>query len=397
MWKKYLGILFVALISLSMAMATSFEAEAAEKQFTFGLLMVGPYNDHGWSQAHYEAGRYVEKKVHGTKMIYIDKVNPADRPGITIPQLVDDLVAKGAKLIIANSDDMKDGAREASLMHPKTYFLHVSGDDVLTGKAPKNLSNIMGRMEYGKMIAGFVAALTTKTGKIGYLGPLINEETRRLAAAAYLGARYAWEEVLHKRREDLKFDVKWIGFWFNIPGVTADPTQVAHNFFNTGHDVLLSGIDTTEALVVARQKRQEGKEVWAIPYDYKGACAGAPEVCLGVPYFNWGPGYVHFVKAVMNGMWKQEWLWLGPDWKDINNPNTSDVGFLPGKALSGSAQDALNRFIQELASGTARLFKGPLLYQDGADFVRAGTTATDSQIWYMEQLLQGMTGQSKAR
>ena len=99
----------------------------------------------------------------------------------------------------------------------------------------------------------------------------------------------------------------------------------------------------------------------------------------------------------MNGMWKQEWLWLGPDWKDINNPNTSDVGFLPGKALSGSAQDALNRFIQELASGTARLFKGPLLYQDGADFVRAGTTATDSQIWYMEQLLQGMTGQSKAR
>ncbi len=45
-------------------------------------------------------------------MIYIDKVNPADRPGITIPQLVDDMVAKGAKLIIANSDDMKDGIRE---------------------------------------------------------------------------------------------------------------------------------------------------------------------------------------------------------------------------------------------------------------------------------------------
>ena len=166
---------------------------AEEKPNVFGLLLVGPYNDHGWSQAHYEGGKYVEKMVPGTKMIYIDKVNPADRQGVTIPQLVDDMVEKGAKLIIANSDDMKDGTREAAAMHPDVYFIHISGDDVLTGKAPKNLSNLMGRMEYGKMMAGFAAAMSTKTGKLAYLGPLINEETLRLAASYYLGARYAWE------------------------------------------------------------------------------------------------------------------------------------------------------------------------------------------------------------
>jgi len=387
----------VVLVSLSMALGTPMGAGAADEPFIFGLLLVGPYNDHGWSQAHYEAGKYVEEQVPGAKMIYIDKVNPADRPGITVPQLVDDLVAKGAELIIANSDDMKDGTREGARLHPKTYFIHVSGDDVLTGKAPRNLSNVMGRMEYGKMMAGFVAALTTKTGKIGYLGPLINEETRRLAAASYLGARYAWEHVLRENPVDLKYDVKWIGFWFNIPGVTADPTQVAHNFFNTGHDVVISGIDTTEALVVARQKRRGEKEVWAIPYDYKGACSGGPEVCLGVPYFNWGPGYVRFVKAVMKGAWKQEWLWLGPDWKNINSPDTSHVGFLRGQALSAPAQRALDRFIGELASGKAKLFKGPLLYQDGSVFVKAGQNATDHEIWYMEQLLKGMTGPSKAK
>ncbi|MGD9032289.1 MAG: BMP family ABC transporter substrate-binding protein [Desulfobacteraceae bacterium] len=397
MRRKSLWGLFVVLVSLSMALGTPMGAGAEDKPFIFGLLLVGPYNDHGWSQAHYDAGKYVEEQVPGAQMIYIDKVNPADRPGITVPQLVDDLVGKGAELIIANSDDMKDGTREAARLHPKTYFIHVSGDDVLTGKAPGNLSNIMGRMEYGKMMAGFVAALTTKTGKIGYLGPLINEETRRLAAASYLGARYAWEKVLQENPMDLTYDVKWIGFWFNIPGVTADPTQVAHNFFNTGHDVVISGIDTTEALVVARQKRQGGKSVWAIPYDYKGACSGGPEVCLGVPYFNWGPGYVHFVKAIMKGVWKQEWLWLGPDWKNINNPHTSHVGFLRGQALSTPAQRALDRFIEELASGKAKLFKGPLFYQDGSVFVKAGQSAKDQQIWYMEQLLKGMTGQSKAK
>jgi len=387
----------IALVLGGLLMMNPVNAQTTNKPFIFGVLLVGPYNDHGWSQAHYDAGLYVEKKVPGTKMIYIDKVNPADRPGVTIPQLVDDLVGKGAKLIIANSDDMKDGAREAAKLHPNTYFLHVSGDDVLTGKASKNLANVMGRMEYGKMIAGFAAALTTQTGKVGYLGPLVNEETRRLAAAAYLGARYAWENVLKKDPKTLAFQVTWIGFWFNIPGVTADPTQVAQNFHNTGYDVVISGIDTTEALVVARQKRQEKKQVWAIPYDYKGACEGAMDACLGVPYFNWGPAYVHFIKDAMEGKFKQEWLWNGPDWKDINNPDTSAVGFLAGGALSKPAQASLDAFIKDLGSGKVQLFKGPLDYQDGKPFLKAGEVATDKQIWYMEQLLKGMAGESKAK
>jgi simple sugar transport system substrate-binding protein len=335
--------------------------------------------------------------VPGTKMIYIDKVNPADRPGVTIPQLVDDMVEKGARFIVANSDDMKDGAREAARQHPGVFFLHISGDDVLTGKAPPNLSNLMGKMEYAKMMAGFAAALTTKTGKIGYLGPLINEETRRLAASAYLGARYAWQTVLKKNPDELKFQVTWIGFWFNIPGVTTDPAQVAQNFFNTGHDVVISGIDTTEALTVAKQKRQEGKAAWAVPYDYVGACQSAPDVCLGVPYYNWGPSYVHFIKAAMNKAWKPEWLWLDPDWKNINNPDTSTVGFMAGTGLAASVKQELDKFIADLGSGKLNLFKGPLSYQDGKTWVQPGEAATDKQIWYMEQLLQGMAGQSSAK
>ncbi len=390
--KGFLLLTFLALFSTALP-----SGAGANQPFTFGLLLVGPYNDHGWSQAHYDGGKYVEKKVSGAKMIYIDKVNPADRPGVTIPQLVDDMVEKGARLIIANSDDMKDGTREAARQHPDVYFLHISGDDVLSGKAPSNLSNLMGKMEYTKMMAGFAAALTTRTGKIGYLGPLINEETRRLAASAYLGAKYAWETVLKKKTEDLKFQVTWIGFWFNIPGVTSDPTQVAQNFFNTGYDVVLSGIDTTEALTVAGQKKKEGKNVWGVPYDYVGACQGAPEVCLGVPYFNWGPAYIPFVKAAMSKAWKQEWLWLGPDWKDINNPDTSIVGFVSGQALPADVKPALDQFIKDLGSGAANLFKGPLNYQDGTVFVKAGETADDKQIWHMEQLLQGMQGQSSAK
>ena len=371
--------------------------KAEEKPFTFGLLLVGPYNDRGWSQAHYDAGLYVERKLPGVKMIYLDKVNPADRPGLTLPQLVDDLASKGVRLIIANSDDMKDGVREAAKQHPEITFIHVSGDDVITGRAPANLGNIMGRMEYGKMMAGFVAALTTKTGKIGYLGPLINEETRRLAASAYLGASYAWQKIRKKPPQELKFKVSWIGFWFNIPGVTADPTQVANRFYDGGYDVVISGIDTTEAVVVATQKRKAGREVWAIPYDYKGACEGADEVCLGVPYFNWGPAYLAEVKAVKDGNWQQGWEWNGPDWNDINNEDTSAVGFLNGPAISNDVAEELAGFVRGLATGEINVFQGPIFYQDGSPFLLAGETATDEKIWYMSQLLQGMEGASSPK
>ena len=390
---RVLRLSFIILLILSVGCAK----EPERKPFTFGMLLVGPFNDRGWSQAHYDAGLYVERKLPDVKMIYLDKVNPADRPGLTLPQLVADLKAKGAKLIIANSDDMKDGVREAAKQHPEITFIHVSGDDVLTKKASPNLGNIMGRMEYGKMVAGFAAALTTKTGKIGYLGPLINEETRRLASSSYLGAAYAWQHVRKRPPDELKFKVSWIGFWFNIPGVTGDPTQVANRFFDGGYDVVISGIDTTEALVVATQKRKAGREVWAIPYDYKGACQGADEVCLGVPYFNWGPAYLKSVKAVREGNWKQAWEWNGPDWKDINNEDTSAVGFLNGPALSPEVAVEVERFINGLATGKINVFQGPLLYQDGTPFLLVGETATDEKIWYMPQLLKGMEGASSPK
>jgi simple sugar transport system substrate-binding protein len=251
----------------------------------------------------------------------------------------------------------------------------------------------MGRMEYGKMIAGCAAALTTQTGQIGYLGPLINDETRRLVSSAYLGAKYCWTNYLKKNASDLKFKVTWIGFWFNIPGVTSDPTQVADDFYNSGYDVVLSGIDTTEASAEASKFAGQGKKVWVIPYDYVGACDASPDVCLGVPYFNWGPAYAQVISAAANGTFKSEFQWNGPDWKDINSKDTSAVGFVKGKALSADASSNVDKFISELAGGLD-LWKGPLNLQDGSAYLKDGEVATDLQVWYLPQLLEGMEGQS---
>ncbi len=370
---------------------------AAEEAFKFGMLLVGPYNDHGYSQAHYDGGLYVEEKLPGSEMVYIDKVNPADRPGTTPAQLAEELLAQGAKVIIFNSDDMKDSALEFAAGHPDIPVIHASGDSAWKdGKDYKGLpmlTNIMGRMEYGKMMAGCSAALTTQTGKIGYLGPLINDETRRLASSAYLGARYCWTNYLGNDAADLEFKVTWIGFWFNIPGVTSDPTQVADDFFNSGFDVVISGIDTTEGLVEAKKLSEAGQSVFAVPYDFKGACEEAPEVCLGVPYFNWGPDYLSFIQSAKDGNWKVDWVWSGPDWTDINNPDTSAIGFIKGSALSADAAAKLDEFITAL-SGGLNLWTGPINLQDATSYLADGQVATDQEVWYLPQLLEGMDGQS---
>jgi simple sugar transport system substrate-binding protein len=182
------------------------------------------------------------------------------------------------------------------------------------------------------------------------LGPLINFETRRLASSAYLGARYCYEKYVGGNPDKLKFNVTWIGFWFNIPGVTLDPTEETNAFFDNGSDVVISGIDTTEAIVVAGQRAKEGQSVWAIPYDFAGACDIAPDVCLGVPYFHWGPSYVNIVNAVKDGTYKQSWDLTNPDWTDLNNPDTSGVGFVKGSALSEKGSASLDSFIAEAAA-----------------------------------------------
>jgi simple sugar transport system substrate-binding protein len=416
MKKKFALILFSVLIVFGLMLSACKETPEVEEpveeepeqeevieepepeEFIFGVLMVGPYDDKGWSQAHYEAGLYVEENIPGSKMIYLDKVNTADRPGTTGVQLAEELVQQGAQLIIFNSDDMKDDAVEFTRTYPDIYVIHASGDSVWEeGKnyiELPNMVNVMGVMEYGKMIAGCDAALHTQSGSIGYLGPLINEETRRLTAAAYLGANYCWENYLGKDPEDLSFRVTWIGFWFNIPGFTEDPTQVANEFINSGVDVIISGIDTTEALVEARKATSEGTPVYAIPYDFIGACEEAPDVCLGVPYFNWGPSYVRHIGKAIDGTWESTFEWLPPNWEDINDLDTTAVGFEMGTGMNPDAEGQLQQFIDELAGGL-NLWVGPLNYQDGTPFLAEGEVATDIQIWYFEQLLEGMEGRSE--
>jgi simple sugar transport system substrate-binding protein len=388
-----------ALLATAMGASLGPMASAQEGTLTFGMILVGPADDRGWSQAHREAGEVVEQQL-GATMILLDKMNTADRPETTVDQVARDMIDQGAQLVFMTSDDMKDGALLAAEQHPDVPMIWSSGDNAWAeGQDYRpdlaNLGNVMGQMEYGKMIAGCSAALQTETGSIGYVGPLINDETRRLVNSAYLGARHCWETIRGRDRADLEFAVNWIGFWFNIPGVTLDPTLVSNDFIDGGADVLISGIDTTEALVVAGKRAAAGEKVWAIPYDYVNACDVAPEVCLGTPYFNWGPAYVGIAQSVIDGTFQATFQWNPPNWAALNDTTTTAVGYVTGPGLSEENAQALDGFIAGLADGSIDLWAGPLDNQDGSTWIAEGETATPAQIWYTKQLLEGIQGASQ--
>ena len=66
-----------------------------------------------------------------------------------------------------------------------------------------------------------------------------------------------------------------------------------------------------------------------------------------------------------------------------------------GAGLSGANKTIIQQqFIPGLANNSINLLQGPIVLQDGITYVPAGQTIADKQLWYMPQLLQGMTGSS---
>jgi simple sugar transport system substrate-binding protein len=399
---------------------------AAQDDVVFGVVLVGPEDDRGWSQSHYEAGQYVEANLPGSQMLVFESLNPADTPETTLMDVVEIMVDDGATVIFTTSDSFEEDTNGVAEAFPDVTFVNITGsnaimasdivegDHALEHSLPElpsaNIGNFNGYMELPRMIAGCAAALTSEDGSIGYLGALINPETRRLAASSYLGARYCADAYRDDiSADDISFEVVWIGFWFNIPGVTLDPTEVATGFLDGGADVIISGIDTTEAITVAGQYFAEGDISYGVPYGNVNGCSEAPEACIGAAYYNWGPAYLDTINRVLDGSWEQEWAWLTPKYDEINedgyytDADESVIGFKLGDGLSADVIENLNTFAAEIEAfqtddanaGSIFLWEGPINLQDGTVLAAEGESVSLLDIWFLPQLLEGMTGASE--
>lgn len=314
---------------------------AADGKFNVAMVLIGPHDDGGWSQAHYEGLEYIEKNVPDTHVAYIELVPE----GADSEQVFRSLARKGFDLIFGTSFGYGDPMEVVAGEFPDTMFIHLTGFK----SNETNFGNLMGAMEVMKYIAGMAAGSRAKVDgnpKLGYMATFPIPEELRLGNAIALGMKRTCPECT--------MDVRWINTWH-------DPViekEAAASLFDAGVQVVFTGADTPAAGDVAQEK---GK--WGVNYDWFGNCK--VKGCLTTPYWNWGPVYANIAKGTKAGTYKPGWEYF-----DADAGAMGLYGFMEGQTLQPGVADLpaadLQLIKDTMAAAVAGkftrfdVFKGPI-------------------------------------
>jgi len=330
-------------------------------KFNVAYVLIGPHDDGGWSQAHYEGFQYVEKNVPNVHTAYIENVPE----GADSEQVFRSLSRKGFDLIFGTSFGFMDPMETVAKEFSNIMYVHVSGFKA----NGTNFGNLFGAMESMKYLAGMLAGARAKKDgnpKLGYMATFPIPEELRLGNAFMLGAK--------KTCPECTMDVRWLNTWHD-PIVEKDS---AASLFDAGADVVLTGADTPAVADVAQAK---GK--WGITYDYVGSCK--VDRCLTTIYWNWGPVYANVAKQVIAKTYKPGWEYF-----DVDSGSLGIWGFMEGQTLTTGMKDLPPETIKMVQDTLAQMkagkftrfdvFAGPIKDNTGKTIVPAGEKMVQADL-----------------
>jgi basic membrane protein A len=298
-------------------------------KFNVAMVLIGPHDDGGWSQAHYEGLDYIAQNIENVHTAYIENVPE----GTDSEQIFRALARKGFDLIFGTSFGYMDPMEIVAEEFPNITFIHISGYKSNT----KNFGNLFGAMENMKYLAGMLAGARAKADgnpKLGYMATFPIPEEIRLGNAIALGMK--------KTCPECTMDVRWINTWH-------DPIiekEAAASLFDAGAQVVFTGADTPAVADVAQEK---GK--WGITYDWSGSCK--VERCLTAPYWNWGPVYAGIAQGVQDGTYTVGW-----DYFDADTGGLGLYGLMEGQSLTPGMADLPPAVIEEVRTILAQMLAG---------------------------------------
>jgi basic membrane protein A len=303
--------------------------EVVDGKFNIAMVLIGPHDDGGWSQAHYEGLLYVEENVPNTHVAYIENVPE----GADSEQVFRSLSRKGFNLIFGTSFGFGDPMETVAGEFPDTMFIHLTG----IKSNFTNFGNLMGAMEDMKYLAGMLAGARAKQDgnpKLGYMATFPIPEEIRLGNAIALGMK--------KTCPECTLDVRWINTWH-------DPIiekEAAASLFDAGAQVVFTGADTPAVADVAQEK---GK--WGVTYDWYGSCK--VDACLTAPYWVWGPIYSGITEKVIAGTYVP-----GYDYFDAETGALGLFGFMEGQELQPGVADLNPEVIAMVKDTLAQMLAG---------------------------------------
>ena len=368
MWRS-VGLLVLAALTLAACAGEAtpevvggFEIPAVEEgMFNVAMVLIGPHDDGGWSQAHFEGLEYIAANVDNVHTAYIENVPE----GADSEQIFRSLSRKGFDLIFGTSFGYMDPMETVAGEFPDITYIHISGYK----SNNTNFGNLFGAMEDMKFLAGMLAGARAKLDgnpKLGYMATFPIPEELRLGNAIALGMRETCPECT--------MDVRWINTWHD-PIIEKDASA---SLFDAGAQVVFTGADTPAVADVAQEK---GK--WGVTYDWYGSCK--VEACLTTPYWNWGPVYVDITEQVIAGTYDQWFNYFEADTGGLGlygfmegEQPTAGVAELPADVL----QKVRDTLAQMLAGDFTRfdVFSGPIMDNQGTVIVPEGEQFQYSDI-----------------
>ena len=345
------------------APASAAASAAAPAPLKIAFAYVGPVGDGGWTFAH-DNGRKAIEKEFGNRVVtsFVEQVpESADAE-----RVFRDMASQGAQLIFGTTFGYMEPMLKVAADHPNIKFEHATGY-----KTAANMRTYDSRTDEGAYMAGIIAGKMSKAGVVGVVGSIPIPEVIRNINSFTLGAQSVNPKI--------KTKVVWVNEWFNPP----KETEAAQSLINQGADVLFQNTDSSAVLQTAAKNKK-----LAFGWD-SDMTAYAPEAHLASAVINWAPYYIKATKDALEGTWSTGGVWWGVKEGAIDIVSINAM-------VPAETQEQVAKVKAGLKDGSFQIWKGPLFGQDGKEVLAAGAVADDKFLGGVNFYLKGVEGKVPA-
>jgi simple sugar transport system substrate-binding protein len=343
------------------APAPAAEAPAPKPEpLKIAFAYVGPVGDGGWSFAH-DNGRKAIEKEFGDKVVtsFVESVpESADAE-----RVLRDLAGQGNKLIFGTTFGYMESIQKIAGDLKDVKFEHATGY-----KTAENVRTYDSRTYEGAYMAGVIAGAMTKSNTLGVVGAVPIPEVIRNINSFTLGAQSVNPKI--------KTKVVWVNEWFSPP----KETEAATSLINGGADVLFQNTDSPAVLKTAQEK---GKRAFGWDSDMT---AYGPKAHLASAVINWGPYYIKATKDALEGNWKGgESSWWGVKEGAIDIVSIAED-------VPADIKTKVEEVKKGLADGSFVIWKCPIAGQDGKPVLEKDAVADDKFLGGINFYVKGVEG-----
>ena len=334
---------------------------AASGPLKIAFAYVGPVGDGGWTFAHDNARKALEKEFGDRiQTSFVEKVPEA----ADAERVFRDMAGQGNKLIFGTTFGYMEPMLMTAADLKDVKFEHATGY-----KQADNMRTYDSRTYEGAYMAGVIAGGMTKTNTLGVVGSIPIPEVIRNINSFTMGAQSVNPAV--------KTKVVWVNEWFNPP----KETEAAQSLINGGADVLMQNTDSSAVLQTAGKA---GKYAFGWDSDMT---AYAPNAHLASSIINWAPYYIKATKDALDGSWKGG----GGSWWGVKE-GAIDIVSISDK-VPADLRAKVEKVKAGLKDGSFVIWKGPITSNDGKEVVAAGTNADDKFMGGINFFVKGVEGQ----